>query len=127
MPGTFEPDSPAQQQSLWPLPLQQSTSTPAKPTAQLAKADFKYLDPLVLKPSRSKVAPLSRPQAHKMTSVPPSVPSFTSADVNQIVARAVLIALAKAQRLQTISDLQEPPPVNNCPIVNLTSATAFQA
>ena len=108
MPGTFEPDSPAKQQSLWPLPLQQSTLTLAKPTAQLARANFKYLDSLVLKSSHSKATPPSRPQAHKLTSVPPSVLNFTSANVDQIVAWAVLTALAEAQKLQTISDSQKP-------------------
>ena len=62
-----------------------------------------------------------------MTSVPPSVPIFTLANIDQIVAQAVQTALAKAQRLQTIPDLQKPPPVDGCPIVNLTPATAFQA
>ena len=60
-----------------------------------------------------------------MTSVPPTAPTFTSANIDQIVAQAVQTALAKAQRLQTIPDPQEPPPVNNRPIVNITPATAF--
>ena len=53
-----------------------------------------------------------------MTSVPPGVPTFTLADIEQIVALAVQIALVKAQGL---------PPANNCPIVNLTPVTAFWA
>ena len=60
-----------------------------------------------------------------MTSVPPSIPTFTTANVDQIVAQAVWTASAKAPRLQTIPDPQEPSPVDNCPIVNLTPATAF--
>ena len=127
MPGTFKPDSLTQQQSPLPLLLQQSTLTPAKPTAQLAGANFKHLDLLGLKPPHTKAAPPSRPQANKMTSVPPSAPTFMLADINQIVARAVQTALAETQRLQTILDPQEPPLVNNCPIVNLTFATVFQA
>ena len=51
---------------------------------------------LVLKPPRPKAAPPSRPQANKKTSVPPGVPTFTLADVDQIVAQAVQTALAKA-------------------------------
>ena len=62
-----------------------------------------------------------------MTSVPPSVPTFTLADVDQMVTRAVQTALAKAQQLQTIPNLQELPLVNNCPIVNLTLATVSKA
>ena len=127
MPVTFEPDSVTQQQLLLPPLLLQSTSTLAKPTAQLARAEFKHLDSLVLKPPRPKAALLSKSQANRMTSVPPSVLTFTSADVDQIVAQAVQTALAEAQRLQTIFDLQELPPVDDCPIVNLTPATAFQA
>ena len=50
-----------------------------------------------------------------------------SANVNQIVAQAVQTALAKAQKSQTIPDSQELPLVDNCPIVNLTLATIFQA
>ena len=114
MRETFKPGNPTQQQSLLPPPLQQSTSTPAKQTAQLAKANFKHLDLLVLKPPHSKAAPLSRPQANKVTSVPPSIPTFTLANIDQIVAQAVQTTLAKAQRLRRIPDLQESPLVNNC-------------
>ena len=125
MPGTFKPVSLTRQQSLLPLPLQQSTLTPAKPIAQLAGANFKHLDPLGLKPLRLKAAFQSKPQANKMTSVPPSVPTFMLADIDQIVARAVQTTLAETHRLQTIPDPQEPPPVDNCPIVNLIPAIAF--
>ena len=47
-----------------------------------------------------------------MTSVPPSVPTFTLANVNQIMAQVVQTALAKAQRLRTIPDPQKPPCYN---------------
>ena len=60
-----------------------------------------------------------------MTSVSPSIPTFTLANVNQTVAQAIQTVLAKAQRLQTILDPHEPSPVDNCPIVNLTPTTVF--
>ena len=91
-----------------PALQQQFTSTLLKP----AGTNFKQLDLLVFKPLHPKLIP----QTNKMTSVPPGVPTFTLADMEQIVALAVQIALVEAQGL---------PPANNRPIVNLTPVTAF--
>ena len=60
-----------------------------------------------------------------MTSVLPGIPTFMSANVDQIVTQAIRTALAKAQRLQTVFNPQEPPLVDNCPIANLIPTTAF--
>ena len=60
VPGTFKPNSLTLQQSLLLPPLQQSTSTLAKQTTQLTGANFKHLDPLVLKPPHPKAAPSSK-------------------------------------------------------------------
>ena len=60
-----------------------------------------------------------------MTSVPRAIPTFMLANMEQIMAPVFQIALAKAQGLQTTPGPQGPPLVNDCPIVNLTPATAF--
>ena len=59
---------------------------------KLAGANVKRLDLLVFKPPCLKL----KPQANKMTSIPPGIPTFTLADVEQIVAQAVQTALVKA-------------------------------
>ena len=61
---------------------QQSMSTLLK----LAGANFKHLDPLVLKPPSLKAVLPSKALIDKMTSIPPSIPTFTPADMEQIVA-----------------------------------------
>ena len=95
----------------------------AKLIAQLAGTDFKHLDPLVLKPPRLKAVPFTS----KMTNVPTGNPTFTPANMEQIVALAIQIALVKAQRSQATPGPHRAPPVDDCPIVNLISATTFGA